>query len=282
MKKARTSYITQSKTKNSLAWPIVTLMSFLIILVLLVLLIFSHLDSINNIINVAQIQNKINQLNDEYSSSLIQTNEVNQRLLLLKNELVALEETDGEKLNFYNSMKSISDVKNSFAQKIYSSFNTRNILNENKDNIFISEKGDVCVLMNYLFENDSYKVNKKTNDFYKVLAKKIYEVLTDSSISPYISFINIDIHTSYNDIDTVSLALKRGENIKTKLIESYQDLQMGYQNKIIVRSFEDSKHLKDSKNNDRIEITLTLNNDSILNGIRSFVETKNQEDLNKK
>ena len=49
MNKGRTSYIPQPKTKNSLAWPIMTLISFLIILVLLVLLVISHLDSINHI-----------------------------------------------------------------------------------------------------------------------------------------------------------------------------------------------------------------------------------------
>lgn len=275
MNKGRTSYIPQSKTKNSLAWPIMTLISFLIILVLLVLLVISHLDSINNIINIADYENKIEELKEEYDESLIQTNEVNDRLLLLKNELVDLEETEGTKLNFLYHMQTLSDIKTKFPQQIYQSFNTRNILKECENKIFISDDGNVCVLMSYMFSGSSSTITKTNSDFFKVLAKKIYEILTDDIYGKFVSSINIDVYTQTNDQDEVNLALKRGYAFKKKLLESNNDLNNLSGDKLLVRSFEDSKSLNDAnyqEKDERIEITLTINNDSILGGIKKFVE----------
>lgn len=275
MNKGRTSYIPQSKTKNSLAWPIMTLISFLIILVLLVLLVISHLDSINNIINIADYENKIEELKEEYDESLIQTNEVNDRLLLLKNELVDLEETEGTKLNFLYHMQTLSDIKTKFPQQIYQSFNTRNILKECENKIFISDDGNVCVLMSYMFSGSSSAITKTKSDFFKVLAKKIYEILTDDIYGKFVSSVNIDVYTQTNDQDEVNLALKRGYAFKKKLLESNNDLNNLSGDKLLVRSFEDSKSLNDAnyqEKDERIEITLTINNDSILGGIKKFVE----------
>lgn len=285
MNKGRTSYITQSKTKNSLAWPIMTLISFLIILVLLVLLVISHLDSINNIINIADYENKIEELKEECDESLIQTNEVNDRLLLLKNELVDLEETEGTKLNFLYHMQTLSDIKTKFPQQIYQSFNTRNILKECENKIFISDEGNVCVLMSYMFSGSSCTITKTKSDFFKVLAKKIYEILTDDIYGKFVSSINIDVYTQTNDQDEVNLALKRGYAFKKKLLESNNDLNNLSGDKLLVRSFEDSKSLNDAnyqEKDERIEITLTINNDSILGGIKKFVEVPPSTEETKK
>lgn len=285
MNKGRTSYIPQSKTKNSLAWPIMTLISFLIILVLLVLLVISHLDSINNIINIADYENKIEELKEEYDESLIQTNEVNDRLLLLKNELVDLEETEGTKLNFLYHMQTLSDIKTKFPQQIYQSFNTRNILKECENKIFISDDGNVCVLMSYMFSGSSSAITKTKSDFFKVLAKKIYEILSDDIYGKFVSSVNIDVYTQTNDQDEVNLALKRGYAFKKKLLESNNDLNNLSGDKLLIRSFEDSKSLNDAnyqEKDERIEITLTINNDSILGGIKKFVEVPPSTEETKK
>ncbi|MCQ2978359.1 MAG: hypothetical protein MJ245_01020 [Clostridia bacterium] len=285
MQKDRASYIPDVKYKSTIAWPVMTLVSFLIILVLIVLLVFSHLDTINNIVNIAQIENKIKELNEEYNKAVVDTEDVTNKLLQLKSDLVALDETEGTKLNFYNHMNTLSTIKTSFPNSLYQSFNTKNILKDNSDRIFIGSNGNVVILNDYLFNDNSNTFTKNSDDFIKVLAKRLYDTLSDATYGRFIESINIDMYldSDYSENDA-KLSYDRGNKLREELLNKNSELKNNFDKKIAVRIFNDSNKIftKDESNkNNRIEVTLTISNDSILGGIKNFIEVKPKEnDLN--
>ena len=279
MSKPRTSYLQNMNKKTNVSWPIMTLVSFLIILILIMLLLFSHFDTINTIINYSNVEKELDDLNEKCEKAKKEYDEVNEKLYDLKNELVTLNETEGVKLDFYNNMKILNEFKGDLSTKIYNSLNTRSILKKYGDYIYINKNNNVTFEDEFLFETNSAKTKNDLNDFYVILSKRLFDILNDKDNAKYIDSIYIYtyVNTGFTNSD-LSLSIERANRFKTLLLSSSNELKNNFSSKFKVVSGEDSSLLFDKTNelekNNRLEIVITLKENAIYDGIKNFVENE--------
>lgn len=276
MKKVRTSYIPNYINKTNVTWPIITLVSFLIIIILIVMLLFSHFDTINTLINFAQIDKMTKELKVEYESSLMETEEVNEKLLELKKELVKLDETEGTKLTFYNDMSIIKNIKKDTSNNLYGALDTRSILKNNGDSIFVNDKEYLTILDSFLFNTNAFTSKKETDDFYQILAKRLNEVLNNDTYKKYVDYVYINSYTSSNPTESeLLLSMQRGNKFKEELLNASLDLKNNFSSKIKVAIMGDSNLIytksNETEKNNRIEIEFGIDEELIQKGASNFV-----------
>lgn len=276
MKKVRTSYIPNYNNKTNVTWPIITLVSFLIIIILIVMLLFSHFDTINTLINFAQIDKMTKELKVEYESSLMETEEVNEKLLELKKELVKLDETEGTKLTFYNDMSIIKNIKKDTSNNLYGALDTRSILKNNGDSIFVNDKEYLTILDSFLFNTNAFTSKKETDDFYQILAKRLNEVLNNDTYKKYVDYVYINSYTSSNPTESeLLLSMQRGNKFKEELLNASLDLKNNFSSKIKVTIMGDSNLIytksNETEKNNRIEIEFGIDEELIQKGASNFV-----------
>lgn len=274
MNKSRISYIQNMNKKTNISWPIITLVSFLIILILIILLLFSHLDTLSTVINYSNIEKEIKDMTVQYESAKIEYDDISDKLYTLKNELVNLNETEGVKLNFYNDMKEVVKLKSDFTNSLYNSLNTRSILKKYGEKIYINKYNNLTFEDSFLFESDSAKNKNDLDDFYLILAKRLYDLLSNDNYKNYIDSVYIISYINKGfDNATLNLSFERATRFKVSLLTASQDLNE-YAGKIKIVSGEDTILLYDKiqelERNDRIELVVNLNENKIYDGIKYF------------
>lgn len=275
MSEKRKSYIPDMNTKSSIIWPVTTMISFLVLLILLILLVFGYLDSIYNIVNKGQITSDIEKSKVEYESATNDVDVLNENLIKLKEEIANINATEGIKIEFYNEMKSINNIRQTFGERLYNSLNTRNILTNNENNIYISEFKNLTFSNSYLYDEGKAIIKNQTNDMFKYLSKEILELLKLSDYQKYVKNIVIESHinSGYTNDDTV-VTSARAISFKNALLDANAELKELYSHKIVTVNMFDSKKLsnasEESKNN-RIEISVIIDDNVINDGITKFI-----------
>lgn len=276
MSEKRKSYIPDIKTKTNIIWPLVTMISFLILLILLILLVFGYLDSIYNIVNRGQITSDIEKSKVAYESATNDVNVLNENLIDLKEQIANLNATEGTKLEFYNEMKKISNIRETFGQRLYNSINTRNILTNNTDKIFISEYNNLAFLNSYLYDDGKVIIKPQTNNMFKYLSKEILSLLKIEDYEKYVKNIVIESHINEGFInDATVVANARAISFKNALLDANSELKELYSKKIVTVNMFDSKNINtenvDGLKNNRIEINIIIDDNLIFDGITRFI-----------
>ncbi len=279
MKSIRKSYIPEMKSDVNLTWPVVTIVTFMIVLVLIILLVFGYFDGISNIITSNERNIAKETVNADIKKAEESLATLEQKVTTAKATLDGLEKPAEEKAKLYESINGISSVKTNITQRLKDSLDKKGLLKSNQDKIFIAPTGNLVLTNDFVFEKDKTIMTKDANEAAVLLSVELVKILSDENISKYVKNIVIESHLDgeINDIKKLD-ATTKGATFVSTILSSNATLNSTekMKQKIISGNFLDSRPIVEGtdavavQKNSRIEIGIILDDKALLSAVEEF------------